>query len=99
MSETLQPLTVRNFIDKYLSDENLFDFIPEFSFIKSVASKVKLQNCFCGLGEELNRTTLVFNDFVDNLSEETVSKIRVLFGNEKVCFSIQNQSSWSVRCY
>lgn len=96
---TIQSITVRDFIGKYQQDENVFKDIPEFSFIKPVAAKVKQQNCFCGLGEQMNRATLTFNDIVNDLSEETINKIRVLFQTETVCFGIQVQGGFSTRCY
>ena len=99
MSETLHPLTVRDFIGKYLNDETFFEKVPEFSFIRPVATKVKGQNCFCGLGEDINRATMIYNDFVKELSEDVVKKVAEAFETPKVCFSIQSQAGHSVQCY
>jgi len=99
MSEVIHPLSVRDFVKKYQEDDTFFDQIPEFSFIKPVAQKVKAQNCFCGLGEEMNRTTMTYNDVVQEVEAPVLSKLKALFGHDKICFAIQTQEGFSVRSY
>jgi hypothetical protein len=97
---TIQTLGVRDFISKYVTDQTLFDQIPEFSFIKPVAQKTKEKNCTCGLGPEIARTTLTFNDFVAELTPEIIEKVRQVFGITQVCFGLQQQDgAFHVKCY
>lgn len=98
-SSTIQPLSVRDFISKYIADESIFTSLPEFSFIRPIAMKVKSQNCFCGLGNELKRAILIYNDVVSELPPEVVMKAKNYFNQDKVCFVIQTEDKWSTKCY
>lgn len=97
-----QTLGVRNFMNKYLENENIFSELPEFLFIQPVARKVKEKKCTCGLNPEIARTTLAFNDLVENLDISVAQKVASVFGiqEESICFGLQQQDgSFHVKCY
>lgn len=98
MSETIRPISVRDFMSKYIEDEKFFDYLPEFSFIKPVSQKAKEKNCTCGLGPEIARVTEMYNDFVESISPELQIKVKAVFGTEKLCFAIQKADDYSVKC-
>lgn len=99
MSETLHPITVRDFMGKYMEDTRFFEYLPEFTFIKHVAQKAKEKNCTCGLGNEIAAVTQVFNDFVQDVSPELQQKVQAVFGVQKLCFAVQSADSYDVKCY
>jgi hypothetical protein len=98
---TMQTIGVRDFMNKFLSDENVFNVIPEFTFIKPVAQRLKAQKCTCGLNQEIARATLTFNDFVEHLEQDVVNRVATVFGaNGQVCFGLQRaDQSFEVKCY
>lgn len=99
MPETYNPISVRDFMSKYKSQDNLFDVLPEFYFIKNVAQQAKEKGCECGLGEQINKAIMIFNELVPNLDSSIVMKVGNVFGVQKVCFPIQTQTTFSIHCY
>jgi hypothetical protein len=100
MSNRTVTLGVRDFVNKYVTDQNIFSFLPEFSFIKPVAAKVKEKGCTCGLNQEIQRVTAIYNDFVDSVDVDLAQKVAVTFNLDKVCFGIQDaQGNYSVKCF
>ena len=101
-NSTLRPLSVKDFISQYEADQTLYDFLPEFFFLKSISEKHKEKGCFCGLGEELRAATQMFNTFVPNLSDGLVEKVRILFNRENpLCFALQLQDGGGleIKCF
>lgn len=90
---------VREFVAKYIADENVFIFLPEFSFIEAVAKKWKAQNCGCGLGKEILETTFKFNEIANNAANELANKVALIFGATNICFSIQDRNSHNTKCF
>lgn len=94
------PISIREFIFKYMDDETIFDVLPEFSFIKDLAVIWKKQNCACGLGEKINKVTMEFNEFVINdLTIELAAKVAQNFQLSSICFMVQTRESFSTKCF
>jgi hypothetical protein len=95
----IQPLTIREFVYKFVEDENVFTILPIFSFLKPLSEKWKAQNCACGLGPDIHQAIQIYNEVVTNLHPDIVEAVRLYFGLTQVCFAIQTPDSHEIKCY
>jgi hypothetical protein len=99
MSGPVKALTVRDFIGLYNIDQTLFQVLPEFNFIESLAVRAKQNGCMCGLNDDLNKAILTYNDFINSLTPDVLERVKQKFGLGQACFVIQTADSYAVRCY
>ena len=101
MDKITKTIAVKDFLEKYLSNENLFNDFPEFGFLKPICTKAKANKCTCGMGQEIARATAVFNDFVLELNQLTVEKLKKTFEiNGTLCFGLQQANGdFGIKCY
>lgn len=92
----IQVIDVKKLVEMWRKDENIFLAIPEFQFIIPLASKVKEKNCYCGLSKELQDITYHYNSIIRNLEENTISRIKSVFGFTKLSFAIQTSQNFEV---
>lgn len=97
--QTIQTIMVNSLIEKYNQNSNIFNGLPEFNFIAPLAEKIKSKGCTCGMGSEMGFANEIFNNTVLNLNDESVTRIKDLLQMEKLCFGVQTQNGFEVKCY
>lgn len=92
-------ITFNTLLQKWNENPNFFNGLPEYCFVVPLAEKIKEKNCTCGMGQELAAARAAFNLISTSLSEEAVSRMKALFNVEKLCFGLESQDGFDVRCY
>lgn len=98
-AKTIETIMVNNLVQRYNANPDIFNALPEFSFIGPLAAKIKAKGCTCGLGGELHAANEVFNMTVSHLNDEQVSRMKTLLGVESLYFGIQNQNGFELKSY
>jgi hypothetical protein len=99
MSGVRVAIMINELINKYIVNPTLKDQLPEFNFVWEVAQSVKDRGCFCGVGHKINSITPQFNDLVENLSPELVTKISTVLNRNPLCFGIMKGHKFEMKCY
>lgn len=92
-------ITINNLINQLNHDPKLFEEISEFNFAVPLADKVRARKCQCGLGADFAAATQVFNQVAQNLSSETIDKLKKNFNTDKICFGVQTKFNFELKCY
>lgn len=100
-NKVTKTINVNDYITAYSSNENIFESLPEFAFLKPICSKVKQNSCTCGLGPDIARATAVFNDLVLELSEDAIQRVKNAFQiTGSLCFGlISPKGDYEIKCY
>lgn len=99
MSQNIQTIILNTLLEKWKENPNIFDALPEFNFVPPLGAKIKEKGCTCGMGTEIGTARSAFNSVVSNLNEEQVGRMKFLFEKEQLCFGIQTNDTFDVKCY
>jgi len=86
-------------INKYVSDPTIKDGLPEFDFVWSIGQSIKNQGCYCGINQPIMNATPQFNELVENLSPELVTKLAAALKRDQLCFGIVKNGKFESKCY
>jgi len=99
MSGVRVAITIIELVNKYVANPTLKDQLPEFDFIWAIGQSVKDKGCYCGVSHQVNNVTPRFNDLVENLSPELITKISTVLNRNPLCFGVLKNHRFEMKCY